>query len=553
MFRMKGSRWVVGCIGSIVLSFNPSFAQDGKGPEPSEKAVVEESGKGPELELSLERAVEIAVEQNLGLKVEALRRQIERTRIVEAQGEFEPVLFSTLSTTRASNPTASQLQGARRLDVNATHLDFGARQVLPTGASLTFTANADRTRTNSQFATLNPSVDSFFQVEARQPLLRGAWTKYGLSTIDQARLGTRAVDSDFERSKSEIVFSCIEAYWRLAFSIADVEVKLLSLSLAGDLYEINQAKVDEGVLAPVEVLDAESQVFSRREQLIGARNAVQDAEDTLRRILFNFEDPVHWQFFIIPTSEPIEEPIQLPDWELASRVSKTRRADLRAIRERLEQTRLALYQSTVESRPQLDLFGSSRTNGIDRTLLESYSEAAQVSTTAWTVGLSFELPFPFNRARSSRMRRARLELRQGEIDLRSRENDVITDVRATLRDIASLQEQIVATRKASELARARLDAEQKKYDVGFSTNFQVLELQEKLAAELTNHSLAVINYQIALRRFENVQGTLLDSLELGSEPALLEELESESPSWWRVPVARDTDGMARKPKILPQD
>ncbi|MEQ8764742.1 MAG: TolC family protein [Planctomycetota bacterium] len=506
----------------------------------------------PKLELTLEEAVQVAMEQNLGLKVQSLGRRIERTRIAEAQGEFEPVLFSTISDGRSRVPTNSQLQGAQRLELNTTHIDFGARQVLPTGGSVTLTVNGDRQRTNSQFATLNPNVSSFFQIEARQPLLRGAWTRYGLSSIDQARLGARAVDADFERQKSEIVFSCIEAYWRLVFSIEDVEVKALSLRLAQDLYEINQAKVDEGVLAPVEVLDAESQVFSRREQLISAQNAVKDAEDILRRILFNFELPEHWDFHLVPGSSPSEDAVELPAWQMAAKVSRAQRADLQALRERLEQRRLTVFQATNELGPQLDLFGSGRSNGVDRTFRESFSETSEINTTAWQVGLSFELPFPFNRTRSARLRRARLELRQAEIDLYDRESSVVAEVRASLREIATLRQQIVASRKATELAQARLEAEQKKYDVGFSTNFQVLELQERLANELTRNRQIVVNYQIALRRLENAQGTLLTSFGLdGAEIRPASEDDGEE-SWWHVPSTEVGAPLPNGPAVRPQ-
>ena len=65
------------------------------------------------------------------------------------------------------------------------------------------------------------------------------------------------------------------------------------------------------------------------------------------------------------------------------------------------------------------------------------------------------------------------------------------------------------TQTAVEYEEAKLDAEQKRFDVGMATSHDVLEFQRDLADSRANHLRAIIDYNKALIDLELAKGSLL--------------------------------------------
>ena len=98
--------------------------------------------------------------------------------------------------------------------------------------------------------------------------------------------------------------------------------------------------------------------------------------------------------------------------------------------------------------------------------------------------------------------------------LSSLRQKITVEMRNKVRDVRTNLERIKATRKARELAVKKLEAEEKKYEVGMSTNHQVLEFQEDLAAAEANELKAVIDYNKSLISVEKSKGTILEKNEI---------------------------------------
>ena len=78
------------------------------------------------------------------------------------------------------------------------------------------------------------------------------------------------------------------------------------------------------------------------------------------------------------------------------------------------------------------------------------------------------------------------------------------DVRQAAMQLDQNRQRIDTTRLGRELSEQRLDAEQKRFEVGMSTNFNVIQAQRDLAVARNNELQAQLDYQLALITFETV-------------------------------------------------
>ena len=115
--------------------------------------------------------------------------------------------------------------------------------------------------------------------------------------------------SELRAEVIKIVSRLKSRYWNLVFALGDLEAKRLSLQLAYDLVKINEAQVNVGTLAPIEVLQAKATAASREVDIINAEQTVRNREDGLKRLL-NISEGEHaiWNSAIVPTDTPLSSP-----------------------------------------------------------------------------------------------------------------------------------------------------------------------------------------------------------------------------------------------------
>jgi outer membrane protein TolC len=122
----------------------------------------------------------------------------------------------------------------------------------------------------------------------------------------------------------------------------------------------------------------------------------------------------------------------------------------------------------------------------------------------WTLGLTFSYPLGKSTAQAN-LARARIERDQAAARLKSLEVNSVREVRQAAWRLEQNQQRIETTQLARELAEQRLDAEQKRFEVGMSTSFLVIQAQRDLAVARNNELQALLDYQLAAVVFEAVQ------------------------------------------------
>ena len=324
--------------------------------------------------------------------------------------------------------------------------------------------------------------------------------------------------SELQATVIDVVTRAQNAYWDLVNARADLESARMSLDLANNLVRINEAQVDVGTLAPIEVLSAKAQAASRSVEVTSAELAVQTKEDQLRQLLNLSEYDPLWNAIILPTDQPSESKFSL-SLDECIQTALANREELKQFRNAINIQDISLKYLQNQLLPEVNLVGGVGVTGKDTSLGDSMGGFATADEFNVTVGGSFSYPLG-NRAAKSAYNKAKLEMDQTRLSLRNTEQQIAVAVRITFRAVETTYNLIQATRVARQLAQEQLDAEQKKFNEGLSTNFQVLDYQDKLTQARTAESQAITSYNKALVSLAEAMGMTLQQhhIDFESQP-----------------------------------
>jgi outer membrane protein len=299
-------------------------------------------------------------------------------------------------------------------------------------------------------------------------------------------------------------------------------VQQRSLDLALELERTNRARVDVGQSPPLDLVTALAEVAQRRENLIVARTSALRAEDVLRAVIFDPNRTDFWTAHLEP-ADAVPPAGATVDVDTAVRRALTERPDIAEARKQIEIGDTNVMLSKNETLPDLRLqatylttgLGGSRllrTGGFPGTIIGSEDTSlgtvlGQVVTADFpTWSLGFTLSYPIGKsAEEANLARARLERDQAAARLRSVELVAVREVRDAALRLEQNRQRIETAQLGRELAEQRLDAEQKRFEVGMSTSFLVIQAQRDLAVARNNELQASLEYQLAVVGFESAQ------------------------------------------------
>ena len=484
------------------------------------------ASSGNELGLTLTQVVETTLKNNVSIAVEEFNAKIREQDITDRKSEFDPTISLELSTEERSNQVSSAFASPNKAR-NRDHVwDLYLNQKVVTGGDYEINFNNSRNKTNSTFAGLNPQYSSELLFSATQPLLKNFGIDNNKRNIYIANNDLDISDFEFENKVIDTVTDAENVYWELVFSIEDLNVKQKSLKRAQDLEKRVRAQVKVGTVAPLDILQAQSEVASREELLLQAEDLIQDNEDNLKNILnINF-DSSEGQKKVRPMDKPMIEPEK--DIELNEAIKKAlvSRPDYMARKTQLANDNILVKYNENQIYPSLDLFGSLGLNGISGNAIPLTSGAVTGTSPfgggyddslgflgsrdyyEWQVGLKMSYPLG-NRSAKSRLTASRLKVAQTLLDIKDLEKKIVVEVREAVRQIRTEAKRIQASGLARKLAQRKLDAEEKKFEVGLSTSFNVLEFQEDLVEEQSNEIRALIDYRKSRIRLRQVMATTM--------------------------------------------
>lgn len=462
--------------------------------------------QGADLELSLASAIELALQNNLGLKIEQLATEVTFYNERGSWGAFDWVLGATANVQDREFESTSVFGGSSE-NTQGGSIDL----VRPNTLGGRFQAHFEtaNTETDSTFAAQEVSTTDVLQLSYTQPLLRGAWREYSTVVQREADLAWKRQTERERQVRHNLIRDVSNAYWDLVLARAQLEVARSSLELAQAQLDQDKKRLDAGIGVQLDVYAAETEVSTNEERVLAADVRVRQTADALKRLLFPGRNAATWDTALVPSTPLVEEVSTrgVPNWTDALEVALDKRAELRQQRLAIEESVVRQLARESERRPQLDLELTAGGTGFDGDSADAFESASTFEFPTYRAALVFSFPIG-NRTARYAAKAAWANVRAARLTYDQTETQIVGEVREAVRQATYQAEAVRAARKSLDLAQRQLAAEQAKRQEGISTNFEVLRLQRDLTTALTNERNARANFAKAWVELKAAQGLL---------------------------------------------
>lgn len=452
--------------------------------------------------LSVEEAIAQALERNFSIRIGRIEPEIAREAVRGAKGAFDPVITSEYNYERKE-------WSGESVDEESASFRFGVGSTLPWGTrwEAALETNDRTTPFDPITGSFGDNISSFAGIVVTQPVLRDFGLDGSYSEVRIARESSTAAWETFRARVMDIVTATVEAYQNVYFARENLRIAARNRDLALQLLEDNRKRVETGAMAPLDLVQAESEAALREVSVISARAFLRQARNALRSLIWDDGGSVlELELEIIPPENPdYFEPVLARDYGLALQS----RPEYLAARAGLNIRQFELRQIRRNALPRLDIVGSAGRLGIDDNLSDSIDATLDDGDPAYSIGAVFSMPFP-NRSLNSEKTRAYLRRNQAELTLQQLEQDIRLQLDDAATRLNADWERIQAARKARELAEKSLHAEEKKLQAGTSSTFVVLRLQGDLANAEIREINALADYLVSLAQYDRVRGRILN-------------------------------------------
>ena len=518
----------------------------------SNSSRVDQLIRAGNLYLSLNDAIALALENNIGIEIQ--RYQFELTDVAYqsslagTNGAFDPTFsVNTFNFNHSAQPVVNQVgAGTAPTTITDTYnRNYQLAQGFKTGGNATFTFTSAKSTTNNSNANFVPNLSGGLNFNMTQPLLRGFGVGLNTIGITIAKNNRRAADFGFRTQINTQVNTVVQAYWNLVSAVLNVGVAQQSLELSQTLLDQNKKQIEIGTMAPIDIKQTEVQVANGEQAVITAEAAISTQENTLKNIISrnSLASATIAGVHIIPTSR-----VEVPQVEQVQPIQDLTDMAIKS-RPELEQTRIALQNTQTNLRttknallPQLNLTGTvsnpasggvlntapnivagqnvarnvnvERTGGFSNTLYQLFA----LPTVNYTVGFTFTINLR-NRSQQAAYATASLNQRTQELQLQQQINQIRADVANAQINITSARARLAAAEKALSAQEAVVDGEQRKFQLGTSTLFVVIQQQNTLATSRQNVVTAQVAYANAKLAMDTATGTLMDKYGIVFEEA----------------------------------
>ncbi len=470
--------------------------------------------------LSIYDARQLALRNNLDLRVDLFNPAIARENINQEEARFESLFTGTLDYGKSDSPFANeisqQLSGSQSESIG---IRPGLRVPLRTGGVIDVELPISRSESNSESAILNPAYTSDAAITLTQPLLRGAGIDVNAQGIRIAFYAYQQAQALTKLSVIAVLTDVDRVYWRLYAAREALRVRVAEYDLAVAQLERARRLVLHGALAEVEILRAQSGVADRVEQIIIAENFVRDRQRELKRILnapgLEMQSPT--ALVIATDPRPIYYQV-----DPALMISRAMQGRMELLDLELQLARETSDIRTVRNEllPLVSLQYTYNVNGLGGSVNDSFDQLRGSDFVDHRLGLNLEVPIgnqgPRSRVRQSLLARmqtlATVELR--ELAIRQEVLNAVDQLEANWQRILAARQRVVAESRV-------LEVEIRQFEQGLRTSTEVLEAQTRLANARLSEISAVTDYQIAQVDIAFATGTVLGASRILWEPAPL--------------------------------
>jgi outer membrane protein TolC len=480
------------------------------------------------LRLSLHDAILLTLENNSLVHVQESDIEADKFALLRTHAVFDPKFTAFLDINRSASQGFSELQGvvsdpnfvAKTLTQQG-EVDYN--QTFSPGTQILVGVNAIKSSSNNAFFFFNPYVNSALTLRVVQPLLRNRGRFVNLAPIMIARRTVQMSRAGFKVQVSNAIFQAVSQYWQVVEARGDVEVQRKSLEAADVTYQRDKRALELGALPPLDIYRSESEVASRRVQMIQAEYTAKQAEDALRFTIGAFQDPYFQALDLDLTEQPgSDNELRNIDAGTALQQALAQRPELEAARYALENDETSIRLARNKMKPDLSLGGLYISNGLGGNQFDidtgalisrggfgsSFEQLFNFSYPAYAARLTLDFPIK-NRDAQADMGNALVSRHRDLYSSQQIREQVTLDITNAVHQLEQASLTLAAGKTALDLAQKTLAAEQRKYELGAQPIFFTLDAQAKLALAESDLLRARINYQIALAAVDHATGNIL--------------------------------------------
>jgi outer membrane protein len=484
------------------------------------------------LRLTLADAVRLALDSD-AVRIHRLGHDTARYQLTAARGRaFDPTLISSFASSDATAPTVQQIEGVDILTNRRTFASTRLEHRLPTGTRTDVTFTGDRQATNSQNSSFNPLFSSSLQVAVTQPLLRNRTGLLQRGPVIAARQASDESRAALEANVAAAVEHTVRRYWDAVLAAERLVVQRKALELVETTHAKNRRMLELGAIAPLEIHRSESDVATRKLDVLAAEFERRRREDELRRGLGLDADPstAEAPLELLDRPEPEEAPAPVAAEAIAQALRA--RPDLLSLRYQLDADDTEVRLAKEDARPTLDLRAAYTARGVAGTqfepgqtpsvirsrtdLADAFDQSFDRRFPTWDVSLTFAWPVR-NRAARAAVATAQTAQDRRRLQVLEMERQIALEVRSAIDQVAHARQAIALASIAREHAGKTLQAEQRKYELGTTELFLVLDAQTRVAQSELSLLSAKVGFQTATTRLDLVTGRLLERHGIAAE------------------------------------
>jgi outer membrane protein TolC len=510
--------------------------------------------------LSLSDTIRLALRNSNDIDQSRIDVQIAEYNLRAARGVYDPLLSSENYFERATTPTSSTIGGGGASGA-VTQQDVTGSARLGGfspwgGGSYQLDFSSTRLTTTNQNVRLNPQFPTAFTITYTQPLWRGFRFDNNRRQIEIAKRNLSLTDAQFRQRAIDVISQVEQAYWNLAFALRNLQVQIDAVKQARIQVESNNRQVEKGVLAPIDVVAAQTQVTTFEQNVYTAQEAVTQAENTLKTLILPERTDPLWQRAITPVTPVNLEAPRVP-LEQAVRAALDNRPELAQLKTTADINDINTRYFRDQTKPQVDLVGTYTTQGLAGTLVPANPNATNntsvltsrvnelsvlagltplpTSTTTSTVapnlvggytqslrnlieqnyptarvGVRVSLPLR-NRTAEANLGASLAQGNRIKDQLAQAEQLVEADVRNSLQAVRSAEARLASAAATRSSAEQQYESEQRQFRAGTSTVFLVLQRQTNLLAARASELQAQTDLNKAISAFQRATGRTLEA------------------------------------------
>ena len=487
-----------------------------------------------QLPMTLEEAITLALKNNNNIDISRNDVQVAEFNLRGARGVYDPLLSSENYYESATTPTASAIGGAVNGAVTQTRF-FGSAGVngfSPIGGG-TYTAdfNSSRTSTSNTNSFLNPQYPAALVLTYTQPLFRNFRFDNNRRQIEIAKKTLGLTDAQFRQQAIEVIAQVEQAYWDLVFSLRNLSVQIDAVKQARTQLESNQRLVDKGVLAPIDVVAATTQITTFEQNVYTAQESVTRAENNLKTLMLPDRTSDVWSRAITPVSEVSLDTPKI-GLEIALTEAIKNRPEIAQLETNAEINKIDERYYRNQTKPQIDLVGQYTSQGLagaptarsidpDTGLtvvpenlrggyFTSLGNLLQQDYPTYRVGVTIGLPWG-NTVAKANLGRTLVQANRIGNQRAQTEQIIEAEVRNSMQALKSGEARLASALATRQSAEQLYESEQRQFRAGTTTLYLVLQRQTELLAARSREMQAQTDLNKAISEFQRATGTTLSA------------------------------------------